>query len=526
MNDSPRSRSTRTKKARKRKRRVLWTVNLILAVLIAAGGALVYAREHAAREAGTAAALRAAAAQTQSALDSAAGIAEERGLSDEELSSDAQNPAASETAAGEEQVGSGAADPQKPSGADAQPDEGSPAENGAGDAPPSSGGADSADKNPPRAAGSAVGAAPPAARGQAAEPPAVDAGGSEPETEELSGQAGEQVPAEDPAPESEAYPALSVDNGAAVNLTFAGDVIFSGKVQSLLEKEGYDYPYAYVRDRFKNDDLTVINLETPVTALSTTGADKSFVFKSSPKALGPLKDAGVDIVNLANNHTLDQGIEGLLDTIANLDHVGLEHVGAGKDASAAYAPVYAERKGVKIAVIGVSRVLPESNWAAGTDHPGAASAYDPEAAASAVEAAKKNADVVVAIVHWGKERVDMPDDNQTTLAHRMIDAGADLIIGGHAHVLQGFEQYKGKWIAYGTGNFIFTKSAAAKTWETGVFQAECSKNGDCSLKLVPYRAEVGRPVPMEQDDAQKLLKRVESLSPGVRINADGRIIAN
>ncbi|MEJ8303661.1 CapA family protein [Saccharibacillus sacchari] len=519
--DSPRSRSTRTKKARKRKRRVLLTVNLILALLVVAGAALVYAREHAAREASTAAALRAAAAQNESALASAAGIAEAPGLSDGEESSDAQEPAASEAAAGAEPIGSDAADLEEPSGADAQPDGGAPAEDQAGDAPLSGGEADSSEANPPLAAGSAVGAAPPAAGGLAAEPPAAEAGGSQPEDEDSSGQAGEQAPAE-----TAAIPTPSADNGAVVNLTFAGDVIFSGKVQSLLEKEGYDYPYAYVQDRFKNDDLTVINLETPVTALSTTGADKSFVFKSSPKALGPLKNAGVDVVNLANNHTLDQGINGLLDTITNLDQAGLAHVGAGKDASAAYAPVYVERKGVKVAIVGVSRVLPETDWAAGPDHPGAASAYDPETAARAVEAAKKNADVVVAIVHWGKERVDLPDDNQTTLAHRMIDAGADLIIGGHAHVLQGFEQYKGKWIAYGTGNFIFTKSATAKTWETGVFQAECSKNGDCSLKLVPYWAEVGRPVPMEQDDAQKLLKRIESLSPGVRIDANGRITAN
>ncbi|WP_246281242.1 CapA family protein [Saccharibacillus qingshengii] len=350
--------------------------------------------------------------------------------------------------------------------------------------------ADSASSNPELTAGSAVGAAAPAAGGLAAAVAEPMSGGSK-----------------------------------SVSLNFAGDVIFSGKVQSLLEKKGYDYPYVYVRDRFKNDDLTVINLETPVTALTTKSADKSFVFKSPPKALGPLKNAGVDVVNLANNHTLDQGIRGLLDTIANLDNKGIAHVGAGRDASAAYAPVIVERKGIKIAIVGVSRVLPESDWAAGAGHAGAASAYDPEAAARAVEAAKRKADVVVAVVHWGKERVDKPDSNQTVLAHRMIDAGADLIIGGHAHVLQGFEQYKGKWIAYGTGNFIFTRSGNAKTWETGVFQAECKKNGDCSLKLVPYWAELGQPVPMKKADAQKLLRRIDELSPGVRIGEDGQVRA-
>ncbi|NGZ75740.1 CapA family protein [Saccharibacillus sp. VR-M41] len=498
-------------------------------ILVAAGGALIYAREHTAREASTAAALRAAAEQTEAAIAYAAG-------------SDAFEPAVSEPAAPQEPAAAGeepaapaapdAAGGETPSGDASQPDEDLPADDAAGDAPQAGAEADSARPNPPLTAGAAVGAAPPAAGAAAAKPPA-NPGGGQPESE-ASGQAEASASEEpagtrSPAPEAAEPPKKAASSGAGgpvVNLTFAGDVIFSGKVQSVLEQQGYDYPYTYVRNRFKSDDLTVINLETPVTSGNTTGADKTFVFKSPPEALAPLKDAGVDVVNLANNHTLDQGIPGLLDTIANLDKNGIAHVGAGKNASAAYAPVYVERKGVKIAIVGVSRVLPETSWAAGPNHPGAASAYDPEAAARAVEEAKRNADVVVAVVHWGKERVDMPDGNQTTLARRMIDAGADLIIGGHAHVLQGFEQYKGKWIAYGTGNFIFTRSATAKTWETGVFQAECRKDGTCSLKLVPYWAELARPVPMDQADAQRLLRRIEKLSPGVKIDADGRVRAN
>ncbi|MCQ4086984.1 CapA family protein [Saccharibacillus sp. JS10] len=506
MNDSVSSRSTRTKKARKRKRRVLLTVNLILAVLILTGGALIFAREHAKSEARTAAALKAAYAQQQAApAPSADDIAESPKPSDEVTSSDELESAATD-AAEDPAIGSVAADLPEPSGEEAASDNGASADKVAETEPPSGDAADSASENPPAAAS-----------------PSGTASSSETENSEP-----EAKPADSPKKSASKDNASSSSGGssATVNLTFAGDVIFSGKVQSLLDQEGYDYPYTYVKDRFKNDDLTVINLETPVTSMNTTGASKSFVFKSSPKALAPLKQSGVDVVNLANNHTLDQGIPGLLDTIKNLDAAGIKHVGAGKDASTAYAPVYVERKGVKIAIVGVSRVLPETHWAAGDNHPGAASAYDPQAAAHAVAEARKNADVVVAIAHWGKERVDMPDENQKTLAHAMIDAGADLIIGGHAHVLQGFEQYKGKWIAYGTGNFIFTKSATAKTWETGVFQAECTKDGDCSMKLVPYWAEVGRPVPMEQPDAQKLLKRIETLSPGVKIDAKGNIRAN
>lgn len=520
MNYSSRSSRTRTHTARKRKRRALLIVNLSLLLLVLAGGSLLYAREHAASEARTAQALRESAARGEAALSA---LAEE------------PKPSAFEAADDEVPAGGVAAGEEVPSGANASPDESLSAAAPAEAAPQAGAVGDSREAESPEAPAAEeppASAAAPAA-GTADAPSAADAEGPPPE-DEVSGSApasADAQPAEEPAvseqtltaPKAAAGGTATAGDNKVVNLTFAGDVIFSGKVQSLLDKEGYDYPYAYVKERFKNDDLTVINLETPVTALSTTGADKSFVFKSPPKALTPLKNAGVDVVNLANNHTLDQGTKGLLDTIANLDQAGLAHVGAGKNADAAYAPVYVERKGIKIAVVGVTRVLPETSWAAGKNHPGAASAYDTAAAARAVSQAKKNADVVVAIVHWGKERVDMPDANQKALAHALIDAGADLTIGGHAHVLQGFEPYKGKWIAYGTGNFIFTRSATAKTWETGVFQAECTKTGNCSMKLVPYWAELAQPVPMKPVDAQKLLKRVEGLSPGVKIGEDGSV---
>lgn len=143
-------------------------------------------------------------------------------------------------------------------------------------------------------------------------------------------------------------PPLSEDqqHEETVQLHFAGDTIFSGSVASRLEKEGYQYPYEYVHDLFISDDLSVLNLETPVTDHGLPAEDKSFVFKASPKALPFMHQAGVDAVNLANNHTLDQGVEGLLDTIKHLKDNKIHYFGAGKNKQDAYAPVYLERKGV------------------------------------------------------------------------------------------------------------------------------------------------------------------------------------
>lgn len=310
--------------------------------------------------------------------------------------------------------------------------------------------------------------------------------------------------------------------GERVLIHFAGDTIFSSKVADKLEKEGYDYPYRYVKELFQNDDLSIVNLETPVTDGGTAAENKTFVFKSSPKALPEMAKAGIDAVNLANNHTLDQGTEGLLDTIEHLKQNGVHYFGAGKNSKDAYAPVYIDRNGIKIAICGFTRVIPESHWAAGKN-PGVAAAYDSTLAVKSIKTARKNADLVLVVAHWGKERSTKLEEHQTELARAFIDAGADLVVGGHAHVLQGLEQYKGKWIAYSTGNFIFTKSKDAKTWETAVFAAECSKSGECSLKLIPFKTELGQPVPMNEEDGAKLLKEVQSFSPGVSISASGEV---
>lgn len=320
---------------------------------------------------------------------------------------------------------------------------------------------------------------------------------------------------------------LSPEDAAAgdtVKLNFGGDIIFSGKAGELLDKKGYDYSYAALDGLFKKDDLTVVNLETPVTTGGVGAVDKQYVFKGAPEALDALKKAGVDAVNLANNHTLDQGEDGLKDTLSHLAAREIPYVGAGLNSKEAYSAQYFERNGIKIALLGFTRVIPKSDWMAGKNKPGLASVYDSAEGLKAIAQAKKQADLVVVVVHWGKERIEQYDSTQQTLGHSFIDAGADLVIGGHPHVLQGIEPYKGKWIVYSTGNFIFTRSTVPATWETAVFQAECSIKAQCSLQLKPMHAELAQPVPMNEEDGQLLLKRVEALSSGrVTISSEGKV---
>lgn len=371
-------------------------------------------------------------------------------------------------------------------------------------------------------------AAPPASAVRADET-ASEASPSPADSPQTSADAGAAPASADAAPPDEGsggsgeIAGLPAGEKGAVTISFAGDVMFAGKVGELLGKQGYGYPYGALNGLFQRDDLSIVNLETPVTTRGTA-ANKTYVYQSSPQALGPLKAAGIDAVNLANNHTLDKGEQGLLDTLNNLNKAGIPYVGAGKNASEAYSAQYFKRNGVTIALLGFTRVMPEASWAAGKNKRGVASAYSLDAAVQAIVAAKKKADIVAVVVHWGQERVDNYSELQQSMGHSFIDAGADLVIGGHPHVLQGIEPYKGKWIAYSTGNFIFTRSATKTTWESAVFQAKCTTTGQCSMKLVPVDAELGRPVPMDATSGQALLKRMESLSVGrVKISKDGMV---
>ncbi|MEC0230230.1 CapA family protein [Paenibacillus alba] len=311
-------------------------------------------------------------------------------------------------------------------------------------------------------------------------------------------------------------------SGGQVRLSFVGDVIMASKVEDILTQKGYDYPYTNVKDYLSKPDFTIANLETPITTRGTV-QNKEYVYRSSPLALPPLKAAGVDIVNLANNHVMDYGPEGLQDTLNALDQEGIEHVGAGKNTDEAYKPVIVEKNGIKIAVFGFSRVVPEASWKAGPNHLGVAETYNYKPPVEAIQKAKASADLVVVVTHWGVERSDHPDKNQTDLAHRYIDAGADLIVGGHPHVMQGFEQYKGKWIAYSLGNFIFTTNDNPKTWETVILEAACTKDKSCDLHLVPILTKSALPTPMNQEDGIKLFQRLSQISIGARVNDNGQV---
>ncbi|MFD2613285.1 CapA family protein [Paenibacillus gansuensis] len=330
-----------------------------------------------------------------------------------------------------------------------------------------------------------------------------------------SGSGGTAVEGNPPEPQS---------GDSTIHMNFVGDILLAASVGERMKKDGYDYPYRYVSTYFEQADLTVGNLETPVTEHEEPQS-KSYVFKSAPETLPALKEAGFDVLNLANNHIMDHGTRGLLDTMKFADKAGFLRIGAGKNADEAYKPVIVTKNGIKVAFVGLSRVVPDGSWKAGPSSPGVAETYDVTRPAAEIQAAKKAADLVVVVVHWGKERQDRPVKEQTELARAYIDAGADLVVGGHPHVLQGVELYKGKWIAYSLGNFIFTTNSNPKTWDSAILEAECSAEGKCSLEMVPVLTKGGQPKPMAAAEGAALLRRISGLSIGASIGTDGKVHA-
>ncbi|MBC8079899.1 MAG: CapA family protein [Gorillibacterium sp.] len=308
-----------------------------------------------------------------------------------------------------------------------------------------------------------------------------------------------------------------------VQMTFVGDILLGSTVESLLASNGYDYPYKQVLSYLQRPDLTIADLETSITTGGTKQV-KEYVFRSSPLVLPAFQAAGFDLVNLANNHSMDYGPDGLLDTFTHLEKQGIPYVGAGRNTEEAFSPVILEKKGMKIAFLGFTRVIPEQSWKAGVSSPGLADTYNYTVPVEAIQKAAKQADLVVVISHWGVERNDLPEAYQKDLAKRYIDAGADLIVASHPHVLQGFESYKGKWIAYSLGNFIFTTNNIPKTWDSMILEASCTKDGDCALNAVPVLTKAAQPKVMLPEAATQLFHRLSVASFGVKLLDNGQIV--
>jgi poly-gamma-glutamate synthesis protein (capsule biosynthesis protein) len=242
-------------------------------------------------------------------------------------------------------------------------------------------------------------------------------------------------------------------------LLFVGDVMLSRGVGARMEAEDdWSLPFEEIADLLRSADLRFCNLECPISDRGHN-LHHLYSFRADPRALEGLRTAGFDVVSQANNHAYDWGPEALTDSLERLRGAGIRPVGAGQNALAAHYPVLMSVGRLRIAFLAYVDVDPREA-AAGVDRTGVAW-LDPPQVLADIRFARPLADLVIVCPHWGVEYALKPTRDQVQLAHQMIDAGADLIVGSHPHVVQPLEPYNTRWIAYSLGNFIFDQKSAA-----------------------------------------------------------------
>ncbi len=229
-----------------------------------------------------------------------------------------------------------------------------------------------------------------------------------------------------------------------------------------LNHQGFDTLFAGVAQELSATDLTFANLETPVSPSGDAGAVE-FHFNAPPALLGALKAAGIGVVSAANNHIFDQGAQGLSETLDELDKAGLASAGAGRSRAAAARGLRLTANGLRIAVLAASQFFNNPPDDEGPGAPHANKSDDPEATVEAVKRARAEADFVIVAMHWGAEYQVAPRASEVALGHQLLEAGADVILGTHPHVLQPLERYRAAdgrpcLIAYSLGNFVSNQS--------------------------------------------------------------------
>jgi len=292
-----------------------------------------------------------------------------------------------------------------------------------------------------------------------------------------------------------------------VTLAFAGDVHFQLHLAALLgHPQGALGP---ITQTLKAADLTMVNLESSITDRGTPEAKElevagqRFYFRTSPAALDVLDAAGVDVVTMANNHGADYGPIGLADTLRAIDTSPISVVGIGRDRRAAFTPYRVSIRGTDFAFFGADgskREGASSVWAAGPTTPGIAAAHAdrPRALLAAVRAASRQADVVVVYLHWGEELQGCPTDQQRTTAQALAAAGADVVVGSHAHVLLGSGWLGDTYVDYGLGNFLWYHDHDP---ETGVLRLTIHDGEVVGDSWTPARIQTfGRPLPLRGAD--------------------------
>ncbi|MGV1009865.1 MAG: CapA family protein [Dermatophilaceae bacterium] len=281
-------------------------------------------------------------------------------------------------------------------------------------------------------------------------------------------------------------------SGSVLTLAFGGDVHFDGELARLLDG---DDGLAELRPLLGDADVAVVNLETSITDRGAP-EPKTYHFRTSPKALSTLAKAGVDVASMANNHAVDYGPAGLADTLSAKASSPIPIVGVGRDAREAFAPAVVAAKGLSVAVIASTQVNDHTvtTFPATDSTPGVAGNLESnDRLLAAVGDAVARDDVVVVFLHWGTDYESCPDGRQLATAKALEAAGADVIVGGHAHRVQGSGWLGHSYVGYGLGNFVWNNRRGEAEKASGVITVSVAVNAALGRRGLDGAARAARP---------------------------------
>ncbi len=304
----------------------------------------------------------------------------------------------------------------------------------------------------------------------------------------------------------------------------AGDVLLSecitgnydsGGIQNVLSKD--------LRTRVKQAKAFAINEEFPFSTRGVKGSENDKTFRVDPKYVSILKDMGVDVAGLGNNHVLDYGRDALTDTFTTLDDAGIGYTGAGPSIERSRECIKMTVGGKTIGFLATSHVIPVVGWNIKNAQPGIFTTYDAKQILDDIRAAKESCDYVFVCVHWGREGKETLESYMQTLAHQYVDAGADGVFGAHSHLLQAVEYYKDAPIFYGLGDFIYEDT----TQRAALACMTVKKDGGLEASIIPVSAEGGKTSIIEKGEASRgVYDHIQGLAPSnVNISDDGVVTA-
>jgi poly-gamma-glutamate capsule biosynthesis protein CapA/YwtB (metallophosphatase superfamily) len=295
-----------------------------------------------------------------------------------------------------------------------------------------------------------------------------------------------------------------------IKLLAVGDINLGRTTGKKILAGDNNYAFEYLNEYLQKFDITFGNLESQLADLGgeTQSPTNEYRFAGPPAGADGLKEAGFDIVSTANNHMWDYGKARLMETMDNLDRVGVKYTGSAKETDKLYQPTIIEINGKKVAFLAVTMLLNGYEKAGADEY---VAMDDTAKLLPAITDAKTKADFVIVSMHGGVEYRATPTTAQKDLAHQIIDAGANVVIGHHTHVAEGVEEYKDGLIFYSLGNFAFWQPFGY--WTEHSFIAEIELRPDGGVEYNPIAVDSGwQPRLSGEEDSTKILQYIAELS--------------